>query len=369
MGEHTEAFVGIDAAKARNAIAVAEGGRGGEVRYLGEVDASEQGVRRLVARIAARYDRVHFCYEAGPTGYGLHRLITGLGHDCTVVAPSLVPRKPGDRVKTNRRDAVALARLPRAGELTPVWVPDEGHEAMRDLVRARAAAVEALRVHKQQVAAFLLKHGRHFPRKTPWGARYLRWLQEQKFAHPAHQIVLQEAVEAVRLARERVLRLEGLIEELLPTWSLAPVVNALQALRGVSLVVAVTFVAEIGDLRRFESPRRLMAYLGLVPSERSTGDAVRRGGITKAGNGRVRHLLVESAWTYRHPPRVGAKKLAQLERVPPKVREIAWKAQSRLTARYRALAARGKRLTVVCTAIARELAGFMWAVARESRPA
>jgi transposase len=369
MGEHTEAFVGIDAAKARNAIAVAEGGRGGEVRYLGEVDASEQGMRRLVARIAARYDRVHFCYEAGPTGYGLHRLITGLGHDCTVVAPSLVPRKPGDRVKTNRRDAVALARLPRAGELTPVRVPDEGHEAMRDLVRARAAAVEALRVHKQQVAAFLLKHGRHFPRKTPWGARYLRWLQEQKFAHPAHQIVLQEAVEAVRLARERVLRLEGLIEELLPTWSLAPVVNALQALRGVSLVVAVTFVAEIGDLRRFESPRRLMAYLGLVPSERSTGDAVRRGGITKAGNGRVRHLLVESAWTYRHPPRVGAKKLAQLERVPPKVREIAWKAQSRLTARYRALAARGKRLTVVCTAIARELAGFMWAVARESRPA
>jgi transposase len=326
-------------------------------------------MRRLVARIAARYDRVHFCYEAGPTGYGLHRLITGLGHDCTVVAPSLVPRKPGDRVKTNRRDAVALARLPRAGELTPVRVPDEGHEAMRDLVRARAAAVEALRVHKQQVAAFLLKHGRHFPRKTPWGARYLRWLQEQKFAHPAHQIVLQEAVEAVRLARERVLRLEGLIEELLPTWSLAPVVNALQALRGVSLVVAVTFVAEIGDLRRFESPRRLMAYLGLVPSERSTGDAVRRGGIAKAGNGRVRHLLVESAWTYRHPPRVGAKKLAQLERVPPKVREIAWKAQSRLTARYRALAARGKRLTVVCTAIARELAGFMWAVARESRPA
>ena len=369
MGEYTEAFVGIDAAKARNAIAVAEGGRGGEVRYLGEVDASEQAMRRLVARIAAKYDRVHFCYEAGPTGYGLYRLIIGLGYECTVVAPSLVPRKPGDRVKTNRRDAVALARLLRAGELTPVWVPDEGHEAMRDLVRARAAAVETLRVHKQQVAAFLLKHGRHFPRKTSWGARYLRWLQEQKFAHPAHQIVLQEAVEAVRLARERVLRLEKLIEELLPTWSLAPVVTALQALRGVNLIVAVTFVAEIGDLRRFESPRHLMAYLGLVPSERSTGDAVRRGGITKAGNGRVRHLLVESAWTYRHPPRVGAKKLAQLERVPTKVREIAWKAQSRLTARYRALAARGKRLTIVCTAIARELAGFMWAVARESRPA
>ena len=155
VGDYTEAFVGIDAAKARDAIAVAEGGRGGEVRYLGEVDASEQGMRRVVARIAAKYDRVHFCYEAGPTGYGLHRLITGLGHACTVVAPSLIPKKPGDRVKTNRRDAVALARLLRAGELTPVWVPDEGHEAIRDLVRARAAAVGTLRVHKQQVAAFM----------------------------------------------------------------------------------------------------------------------------------------------------------------------------------------------------------------------
>ena len=285
------------------------------------------------------------------------------------MAPSLIPRKPGDRVKTNRRDAVALAKLLRAGELTPVWVPDEGHEAMRDLVRARAAAVEALRVHKQQVSAFLLKHGRHFPRKTPWGARYMHWLQEQKFAHPAHQIVLQEAVDAVRLAKERVERLERLIEELLPSWSLAPIVTALQALRGVNLIVAVTFVAEIGDLTRFDSPRQLMAYLGLVPSERSTGDTVRRGAITKAGNGRVRHLLVESAWTYRHPPRIGAKKLAQLERVPPKVRQIAWKAQSRLSARYRALAARGKKLTVVCTAIARELAGFMWCIARESQPA
>jgi len=369
VGQSTEAFIGIDAAKKRNAIAVAEAGRDGEVRYWGEVDASPESMRKIVAKLAGRFEKLHFCYEAGPTGYGLYRLIVELGHACTVVAPSLIPRKPGDRVKTNRRDAVALAKLLRAGELTPVWVPDEGHEAMRDLIRARAAAVEALRVHKQQVSAFLLKHGRHFPRKTPWGARYMRWLQEQKFAHPAHQIVLQEAVDAVRLAKERVERLERLIAELLPSWSLAPIVTALQALRGVNLIVAVTFVAEIGDLTRFDSPRQLMAYLGLVPSERSTGDTVRRGAITKAGNGRVRHLLVESAWTYRHPPRIGAKKLAQLERVPPKIRQIAWKAQSRLSARYRVLAARGKKLTVVCTAIARELAGFMWCIARESQPA
>ena len=206
MERCTEIFVGIDVAKARNAVAIADGGRDGEVRYLGEVDASAESMRRLVKRIAAKHAGVHFCYEAGPTGYGLYRLITALGHPCTVVAPSLIPRKPGDRVKTNRRDAVGLAKLLRAGELTPVWVPDETHEAIRDLVRARGAAVETVRVHRQQVSAFMLKHGRVFPRKTAWGARYLRWLQEQRFDHPAHQIALQEMVEAVRISRERVER-------------------------------------------------------------------------------------------------------------------------------------------------------------------
>ena len=369
MDHCKEVFVGIDVAKARNAVAIADGERGGEVRYLGEVDASEESMRRLVKRIAAKHERVHFCYEAGPTGYGLHRVISALGYPCIVVAPSLIPRKPGDRVKTNRRDAVALAKLLRAGELTAVWVPDEGHEAMRDLVRARAAAVETLRVHRQQVSGFMLKHGRIYPRKRGWTMRYLHWLQEQRFDHPAHQIALQEMVDAVRTSKERVDRLEATIEEFLPSWSLAPVVSSLQTLRGVELIVAVTFAAEIGDPRRFENPRQLMAYLGLVPSERSTGDTVRRGGITKTGNGRVRHMLVESAWTYRHPPKIGVKKLYRMEAAPPKVREIAWKAQTRLTARYRALSARGKKATIVCTAIARELVGFMWSVAREAQTA
>lgn len=369
MEQCSEVFVGIDVAKMRNAIAVADGERGGEVRYLGEIDAAPESMRRLVKRLAAKHERLHFCYEAGPTGYGLYRLITGLGHPCTVVAPSLIPRKPGDRVKTNRRDALALAKLLRAGELTAVWVPDEGHEAMRDLVRARAAAVESQRVHRQQVSAFMLKHGRIYPRKKGWTMRYLRWLQEQRFDHPAHQIALQEMVEAVRIAKERVARIEAAIAEFVPSWSLGPVVQALQTLRGIDLIVAVTFVTEVGDVTRFESPRRLMGYLGLVPGERSTGDTVRRGGITKAGNGRVRHMLVESAWTYRHPPKVGAEKLYRLEAAPPRVREIAWKAQSRLTARYRALSGRGKKTTVVCTAIARELVGFMWSVAREARAA
>ena len=366
MADYREAFVGIDVAKLRNAIAIADAGREGEVRFFGEVDASDTSMRRVIQRIKAKFDQVHFCYEAGPTGYGLYRLIRSLGHECIVVAPSLIPRKPGDRVKTNRRDAISLARLLRAGELTAVWVPDESHEAMRDLVRARAAAVETLRVHRQQVSAFMLKHGRVFPHKKGWTMRYLRWLQEQRFDHPAHQIALQEMVEAVRISKERVERLERVIEEFVPAWSLAPIVRALQTLRGVELIVAVTFATEVGDVQRFENPRQLMGYLGLVPGERSTGDTVRRGGITKAGNGRVRHMLVESAWTYRHPPRVGAKKLYRLEQAPPRVREIAWKAQTRLTARYRMLSGRGKKTTVVCTAIARELAGFMWAVAKEA---
>ena len=309
MEDNTEVFVGIDVAKLRNAVAVADGGRNGEIRYLGEFDADEASMRRVVKRLADKHERIMFCYEAGPTGYGLYRLIRSMGHECIVVAPSLIPRRPGDQVKTNRRDALGLARLLRAGELTSVWVPDESHEAMRDLVRARTAAVETQRVHRQHITSFMLKHGRVFPRKKHWSMRYMRWLQEQQFEHPAHQIALQEMVEALRVASERIKRIEAAIEEFVPSWSLEPLVRSLQALRGVDMIVAVTFAAEVGDVTRFENPRQLMGYLGLVPSERSTGASVRRGGITKAGNSRVRHMLVESAWTYRHPPRIGVKKL------------------------------------------------------------
>src|ERR1700676_3823469 len=225
-----EAYIGIDVAKLRNAVAIAEAGREGEIRYIGEVDASPESMKRLVVKFASKYARLHFCYEAGPTGYGLHRLITDLGHSCTVVAPSLIPRKASDRVKTNRRDATALARLLRAGELTSVWVPDPAHEAMRNLIRSRTVAVETIRAHKQQVSAFLLRHSRIFPRHKHWGARYRRWLQQQYFEHPADQIVLQEYVEAVRIAEERLGRIEHTIAEFLPGWPLAPVVDALQAL-------------------------------------------------------------------------------------------------------------------------------------------
>jgi transposase len=263
---------------------------------------------------------------------------------------------------------VQLARLLRAGELTAVWVPDEAHEAMRDLVRAREAAVDDLRRKRQVISSLLLKHGRVFPGKKTWGATYVRWLQGQSFTHPAQQVVLQEMVLAERHARERLARIEAAIAELLPSWSLAPVVEALQALRGIRIVTAATIMVEAGDLNRFESARQFMGYLGLVPGERSTGNTVRRLGITKAGNGRLRRALVESAWTYRHPPRTGTAKHYVLEKLPASVKDIAWKAQTRLCARYRALAGRGKLLTVAVTAVARELAGFVWAIGREVKP-
>ena len=299
--KHGEAFVGIDTAKTRNAVAIAEIGRRGEIRYLGEYDTTPDAVAKLVRRLADRYEVLHFCYEAGPTGYGLYRQILALGHNCTVVAPSMIPRKPGERVKTNRRDAQSLARMHRAGELTAVWVPDATHEAVRDLVRARSAAVEDYRRKRQQVSSFLLRHGRSFARSTTWKGQHLRWLNAQNFTHPAQRLAYQESLNAAFTAAERVIHLEAMLEEIIPAWTMAPVVAAFQALRGVAFTTAATVVAEAGDLRRFDHPRQLMAFLGLVPSERSTGETRRQGGITKTGNIRARRTLIEAAWTYRYP--------------------------------------------------------------------
>jgi transposase len=369
VSEHSEVFVGLDVAKSRNAVALAESGRRGEVRYLGEIDNTAEATRRLIAKLSKSYRSMVFCYEAGPTGYGLYRLIEDLGHECIVVAPSLIPSKPGDRVKTNRRDAESLAKLLRAGELTAVWVPDPRHEAMRDLVRAREAAAQDQTRKRQQVTSFLLRYGRSYPRKKTWGPTHARWLTEQAFEQVEQRIAFEELVMAARQAAERVGRLEAAIVEFVPQWSMAPLVEALQALRGIDIVAASILLAELGDLTRFDSPRQLMAFLGLVPSERSTGDSVRRGGITKTGNARARRVLIESAWTYRHPPRLSTRKRFLVARAPRPVREIAWKAQTRLSARTRALTAKGKRSTVVVAAVARELAGFIWAIGREVAPA
>ena len=364
MTDHSEAFVAFDTSKLSNAVAIAEGGRTGEVRFLGEIETTEAAVVRLLKKLAGKYAQLTLCYEAGPTGYGLYRLIKRLGHDCIVVAPSLIPKKAGDRVKTNRRDALDLARQLRAGELTAVWVPDARHEAMRDLTRARAAAVDDLKSKRQQVLSLLLRQGLHYPGKRTWTKAHMNWLASQKLEHAEQRIAFEEMLLAVRQAAERIARLEAAIRAAVPDWSLSPVVTALMAMRGFDLVAASAFLAEVGDLTRFRSARELMGYLGLTPSEHSTGAKVKRGGITKAGNGRARRVLVECSWSYRHPPRVGKDKLAKVAAAPPAAQEIAWKAQSRLSGRYRALARRGKRPTVVVTAIARELAGFIWAVNR-----
>jgi transposase len=366
MDDHIAAFVAFDTSKLRNAVAIAEAGRLGEVRFFGEIDNTAEATAKLVKKLAAKYERVAFCYEAGPTGYGLHRQITDLGHECMVAAPSLIPKKPGNRVKTNRRDALGLAKSLRAGELTAVWVPDSRHEAMRELTRARGAAVQDARQKGQQVSAFLLRQGRHYDAgKKTWTKAHMGWLTSQRFEHPEQRIAFEELLLAVHQARDRVIRLEEAIRTAVPDWSLAEVMQALMAMRGIDMVTATAFLAEIGDLSRFRTPRQLMAYLGLVPSENSTGDTTVRGPITKAGNRRARRLLIESAWSYRHPPRVGRDKQAKVEAAPRAVREIAWKAQHRLYARYRALTRKGKLKTVAITALARELAAFIWAVSRE----
>jgi transposase len=366
MGNHSEAFVAFDTSKLRNAVVIAEGGRSGEVRFLGEIENSGAATAKLVRKLAAKYERLTFCYEAGPTGYGLYRQIKGLGFECVVAAPSLVPRKPGNHVKTNRRDATDLAKSLRADELTAVWVPDRGHEAMRDLTRARETAMIDLRTKRQQISAFLLRQGRHYPpSKKTWTKMHMQWLASQAFEYAEQRLVFEEMMLAMRQARERLERLEQAIRLAVPDWSLAKVVEALMAMRGLDLISAASFLAEIGDLSRFRTPQELMAYLGLVPSEHSTGDSVIRGPITKAGNRRARRMLVECAWAYQHPPRVGARKQEKVDAAPQAVQDIAWKAQCRLHRRYRALVRRGKLKTVAITAVARELAGFIWAVARE----
>ena len=360
-----EAFVALDVAKLKNAVAIAENGRSGEVRFVGEIANNEAATRKLIVKLSEKYDRLTFCYEAGPTGYGLYRLIRSLGHDCLLVAPSLIPTRPGDRVKTNRRDAEIMAKLLRAGELTAVWVPDERHEAMRELARARDVAQKDLRMKRQQVSGFLLRQGMHYPGKKTWGKAHQSWLASQKLDHVEQRFAFEELLLGMRQAAERSERIEKAIRDALPEWSLAPNVTALQAMRGIDLITAVGFLTEIADTSRFEHPRQLMAYLGLAPSENSTGERVKRGAITKAGNTRARRFLIESAWSYGFPARVSKEKQEKLATAPGPVREIAWKAQTRLCGRFRSLTRKGKRSTVIATAIARELAAFIWAINHE----
>ena len=314
---------------------------------------------------ASRYTRLVFAYEAGPCGYVLHRYLTGRGIDCQVVAPSLIPKRPGDKVKTDRRDAVELARLLRSGDLTPVYVPSVEDEAVRDLCRARDAARVTLKAAKLRLKSFLLRLGLNYAGRADWTLAHKRYLAKVVCPTPAQQIVFQESIRAVDEQVERLGRIEQELLELAPQWRLWPVVEALQALRGVQWIVALTVVAELGDLTRFDSPRQLAAYVGLIPSEHSSGEKRRQGSITKAGNTRARRVLVEGAWAYRYPAKISPHIQKRIESLPKAAQDIGWKAQLRLCKRYRRLSARGKHANVVVTAIARELVAFMWAIAKE----
>lgn len=358
-------YVGLDTHKDTIAVAVADA-CGGKPRYYGEIANSPEAIRQLVKTMSPNGEVVKFCYEAGPCGYGIYRQIQSLGHECTVVAPSLIPTKPGDRVKTDRRDSEKLSSSDRAEELTPVWVPGIEQEAMRDLTRAREDMKEFERVAKQRLKAFLLRHGQVYDSgKSSWTQTYFRWLETIKFGTPVQQIVFQEYIEAVEQAKSREQNLVKEMEKALKNWDLAPIVEALMSLRGIKLVAAMTIMAELGDITRFESPSQLMKFLGLVPSERSSGSKTRRGGITRAGNGHVRRVLIESGWCYRFPARKTAHLQRYAEKCSTEVQDIAWKAQKRLCGRYQHLLQRGKLKVQVCTAVARELVGFIWAIACE----
>jgi len=356
-------FVGLDVHADTIAVAIAE--PNGEVRSMGTIPNRLESVRKLVGKLAPA-KQLRACYEAGPTGYILYWQLTALGVDCQVVAPTLVPTKAGDRVKTDRRDAEKLARCHRAGDLTAVWVPDEAHEALRDLVRAREAAKKDQLRARHRLGKFLLRHGRRPAAKiTPWTAKHMDWIKRQvHFDQPALEATLLDYVQEVDHAAARIQRLEKCIDEAIAAApaEIREVVEALQALRGVAKVAAVTIVAEIGTLSRFENPRQLMGYSGLVASEFSSGKTIQRGRITKTGNSHLRRVIVESAWSYQFRPWVGGCLLKRQQGLPDDIKEIGWKAQHRLHSRYKKLAAAGKNKPQIVTAIGRELLGFIWAV-------
>ncbi len=357
-------FVGLDVHAESIAVAVAEPGRA-EPLVLGTFS---NHTPTLVKRLR-RLGEVRCCYEAGPAGFALYRDLAAAGIDCVVVAPSLVPARPGEHIKTDRRDAVKLARFLRSGDLTTIHVPDADTEAIRDLERARTCAVRAETAARHQLAKFLLRHGRRFSGRTRWTTDHLRWLHAQKFEHPAQQRVLFDYLKTVEDLHERVAGLTATLAEMVPTWRLAPMARALQALRGIDLVSSATLVAEVCDIRRFQRAPDFMGYVGIVPSVHSSGETRKHGAITRSGNGHVRRLLVEAAWHYRHPARISAKLRARSRDVSDEVRRIAWKAQERLCSRFRKLSGRGLNKNKVVVAVARELAAFVWAIARAEQPA
>lgn len=355
-------YVGLDVHKASVVIAVAEPGTS-PATVVATVPNDPAAVLKVLRRLEAS-GALRVCYEAGPTGYGLARTLNQQKISCVVVAPSLIPVRQGCRVKTDRRDAVNLAQYLRSGDLVPVAIPTPETEALRDLIRAREDAVCAERAARQQLDKFFLRHERIWSQGSKWTKRHWKWIREQAFAEPALRLVHESYQNTVQAATLRVEELSTQIEQLAAASPLAPLVQALEALRGFRVVTAATVAAEIGDFSRFATARQLMAFVGLVPSEHSTGSRRRQGGITRTGNKHVRWILTEAAWNYRFPPKPSRAITHRRAAVSPEVRAIAERAEQRLSKRFARLLRKGKATNKVVTAIARELLGFVWAIAR-----
>jgi transposase len=358
----TVRFLGLDVHAETIAVAVAE--PDGSVRSLGTIANRAESIRKLVKKLGP-VEQLKACYEAGPTGYVLYWQLAELGVACEVIAPTLVPMKAGDRVKTDRRDAERLARSYRSGDLTPVWVPDEGSEALRDLVRAREAAKQDQLRARHRLSKFLLRSGqRPAAGMKAWTQLYMAWVRQLRFKQVAQESTRLDYLHEVEHMAERVKRLEQAISEAVKRASpeIQEVVKGLQALRGIAQISAVTIAAELGNIARFAGARQLMGYSGAVPSEDSSGKRTQRGSITKTGNAHLRRIAVEAAWSYRLRPGVGPALRKRQEGVSEEIKEIAWKAQHRLHTRYMRLAAAGKDQRKIITAVGRELLGFVWAI-------
>jgi transposase len=359
-------YLGLDVHKDSITIAIAEPGSKGEIRMFGTITNDVERLEKALTRIRKAHPGAHLelAYEAGPCGFVIARRLKQLKVPCLVAAPSLIPKLPGSPFKTDKRDACAIARLLRAGELTAVYVPEATDEAIRDLCRARTDAVDDHRRCRHRLKAFLLRHGYRYQGKANWSQPHMRYLRELVLPHPAMKAILEEYLQGIDAAHQRVQRIEASMLTLLQTWRLKPAVEALMAFRGFQLVAAMITVSELGDIHRFEHPRQLMTYLGLVPTESSSGPHQRQGAISRCGNGHERWLLTECAEHYAMPPKVSKELSRRQQGQPDSVRALSWKAQNRLHSRFNRLLARRLQRNKAKVAIARELCGFIWALLR-----
>ena len=364
MSKDTITFIGLDTHKEFTEVVTINDHRNDQHTMLGRINSTRQAFTKLARRLQSQHPHstLHFVYEAGPCGFWIYRLLTSLGHVCYVVAPSLIPKRPGERIKTDKRDAIKLARLMRANELSPIYVPEAEDEAVRDLSRAREAACHDLKRAKHQLKSFLLRNFINYAGSNNWGPKHRRWLAELMLPHPAQQIVLQELIHTLNERTQRLNNLNNELAHIVRDWRFYPVVKSIQAMRGISLIIASGLICELGDLTRFDHPSKLMAYIGLVPSEHTSSNKRRLGAITKMGNTRARRLLVEGAHSYRYKPKVSIEMEKRQQGLSQDIIDTAWQAQLRLCRRYQRLMHRGKHRNVVVVATAREMVAFIWQI-------